>query len=544
MGDTLLPQISPKQPSRLKKVSTEAPIVFGTAGSGKTRRILETLRYEWGVYLVAPGVDTSRNDSSIFRPVHGGASRDTQSLWNDMHQLQTMHGSSFFQRKLVHLLNSLLMTRVELLNLFREHRKGLGYTTWTRLQINCSQGCDMFDACWRLYRLVFSGIPVKDLSNLPEYSRILWCIDEAQTMLDTQMGQNFFSAMWRPGILRCIVSGTSLQLSEVRRLANKWSYWAVSRHKINVIRPVCLVDFDPSMIDSVELFEGLFMEHVHGIIDESAGQTARPLMVRAGRSLDFEINLSLQSKTALKAIVRCITLREFAPTSLMGELHRTLKEECRSFFGRYRWSTLFIEQVLKEILQRIANENDLPLILENATVPDQQGESLVKDAAMNARNAVRKALLDQLRRIKKESWIESLYKLAIWADVFNQSSIVTEQTARSVSQGFAHIKDLRYGEIRHDQVPPMNQNDPAKVDPDDADVSIEAVQVWMCEPLAVDAVMLHLRKTTDEYDKIMNEFLASSSQLDNGTQAILGKIAEFNLATVRHGIGFHHDVVR
>ncbi|KAF2814153.1 uncharacterized protein BDZ99DRAFT_232285 [Mytilinidion resinicola] len=42
--------------------------------------------------------------------------------------------------------------------------------------------------------------------------------------------------------------------------------------------------------------------------------------------------------------------------------------------------------------------------------------------------------------------------------------------------------------------------------------------------------MLHLR-TTKVYDRMMNDFFSASSQLDNGTQAVLGKIAEFNLTS-------------
>lgn len=306
--------------------------------------------------------------------------------------------------------------------------------------------------------------------------------------------------------------------------------------EIRVIGAASPVDFDSSMIDSVDSFKRLFKEHIQGIIDESASQRQGPLIVRAGRSLDFQVELSLPSQTHLKAIVkRIVSGATSEPKGIVDELCATIAQECRTFFGRYRWSTLFIEQFLKEILQETKGPMTLVDILNNVPDAEKRGESLVKDAATKAKRTVITALQGQLQRAKDEIWIESLYRLAIWADVFNQSSVIEDETARLVSEGFALVKNIGFEESPGNQALPANQNDLTRVNPNEVEEPVQVVRVWLCEPLAVDAVMSYLR-TTKVYDKMMNQFFSTSSQLDNGTQAVLGKLAEFNLASVSAGL--------
>lgn len=108
-----------------------------------------------------------------------------------------------------------------------------------------------------------------------------------------------------------------------------------------------------------------------------------------------------------------------------------------------------------------------------------------------------------------------MYKLATQADVVNQSSVIDDETARIVSEGFALIKEIGSGESRHSQVPLIDKEDPTDIDSDEAEEPIQVVRTWTWEPLAVDAVMLHLQ-TTKVCDMMMDAFFSYSSQLDNG----------------------------
>lgn len=149
---------SPPTALTSKPISIDAPILFGAAGTGETRRILDMLAGAWGMYAIAPGLNPYEKERNIVQPSYSGASRDTWSLWQDMNQIKAIIGCDFFNSQVQQMIDAWIWSREDLLAHFLIHHKGWKQTTssehWMRLQITCTEDFDPFDACWRLFRLI------------------------------------------------------------------------------------------------------------------------------------------------------------------------------------------------------------------------------------------------------------------------------------------------------------------------------------------------------------------------------------------------------
>ena len=484
-------------------------ILFSTAGIGKTRLILNTLDDRWGMYMMAPGVP--QGDSSLIQPVRCHASADTSSLFEDLSILKPV---LIFERvpfvQLVH-------ARRLVFDAFRDKQFAgphmINHHNWMLLQISCSRGCDPFDATWRLVRYIKPKSEVKY-----KYDMKLWCLDEAQIAFEDPSASSMLMSLWieiDSPISSAILAGTSLKLGEARDMivqARDMRYRKELQIKTNFER-----------VENPDGFWDLFEDHFWSLVDETkqkkaamvpASKSTVPMVSRAGRMLDFEVDLSdteYQKLERLRQIRRSADPEECDLHDLRC-LHQVISKECSHFFGRYRWSVLFIEQLLKEAIKAIKDMGHV-------------SQLSVSDAVSSTIMSITEALSSQLERIKDKPWIEDLYWMAIRADVFSQSSILEDETACLVSEGFALVIP--------DQVVPQTPKKKTKArqkPPNDIAEKGNYVKSILCEPLTVKAVMEYLH-TSGNYEKMMDKFF-SLLQVDNLSQSSLGNIGEYVLASI------------
>ena len=501
-------------------------VLFSTAGTGKTRYILDILDKHWGVYMVASGTPTGY--SNLLRPVRCGASADTSSLLQDWDIMESTTRTRSIQ--------SIVEARQILFHAFRDRGKKSGQSTifsrhnWMRLQISCTEDCDPFDAIWRLIRFI-PTISWKYYHS--EYDALkYWCIDEAQVAFDGREPNSIL-----PSLLKAIdhlpsfdcfviIAGTSLRLKQVQEFMKaevlKWL------DPPPELKPGFKTVTEFPVIETSESFWALFKDHFWNLVAEMTQQTnalqeARPpmpLVVRAGRALDFEFKLSGRQRKELDRLRRLaglkgVVLPDPAEPDL-DKLYQDISNKCTYFFGRYRWSTLFIEQLLKGAISAITSP------------PDGDVSTLsVSGAVDSSVELITHALSNQLKRIQNEPWIEDLYWMAIRADLFSQSSIMEDDSACLISEGFALVKPFDQDCPKKSKKKAKEKSTPGTTDNQHSD---KLVRVMLCEPLTVHVVMEHLR-TSGKLEKTMNKFFALL-QLDNMHQTAIGTMSEYLLTSV------------
>ena len=102
--------------------------------------------------------------------------------------------------------------------------------------------------------------------------------------------------------------------------------------------PIKVTNLD--IITSKDQFWTLFQSHLLAIFGAigTVTDTENTLPTRAGRSLDFKVSLS----------PKLVALSNFDRLDASSkDLHNFITTECSQFFGRYRFSTLFIKHILK-----------------------------------------------------------------------------------------------------------------------------------------------------------------------------------------------------
>ena len=258
-------------------------ILFSTGGTGKTRKILNTLCVRDGVYMVAPSVEPT-TDSSILQPNRSGASKDTLSLLQDLSRL----GHALWPEVMTQFCcASLLLARSVTFQLFQDHATSRQYLksanakrerliipsdlrrAWMRLQISCTQRCDPFDAIWRFIRIMptyplWSGEAEYDYDISRRLK--LWFIDESQTAFASPQTTAILLGICE-GVRRnhanFVLSGTSLELVEATAFVEnlKESSYLRNYGPLEVI-------FISEMIDSTSSFSNFLEKHVSDLITE------------------------------------------------------------------------------------------------------------------------------------------------------------------------------------------------------------------------------------------------------------------------------------
>lgn len=437
---------------------TTTTILFSTSGTGKTRRLLDLLTQNFGMYIIAPGVpqrssgseNANLENSTLLRPVRSNASRDTSSLQEALNaapfKISEFDASG--------LCITILFARLIVFAVFRkllqsQNAKPTPYT-WIQLQVNYSELSDPFDLAWRLIRL--------DLDNCHEHAQwqplqvnqgLIWCIDEAQAALETPVGGKILDEIWFDVFnlhSKAILSGTALRLSELKGMIDPWAepHDEVSAQELGYGHSGMIYweTTNVQKINDVVSFWTLYRQHMQDIVNESTqiqeldpdlqSLAQRPLRARAGRPLGFRLDLSYLE--ALRVLIR---INEFQDKSKLKpqyvylvNIRTAINDHCFTFFGRHRWSTLFIEQILKQAVDSLQKYQTL-------------GQHSVTNAARDAAQATENALQIQLSCIKDKSWAEDLYWIAIRADVFSQSSVIEDTFAHLVSEGFAIVEGLQ-----------------------------------------------------------------------------------------------------
>lgn len=459
---------SPPAPSnaklnRLSEIGeASTSILFSTAGTGKTRLLLDLLSESLGMYIMAPGVPVrpagseaaTVGVSTLLRPVRGNASRDTLSLWESLDKA-TFKIEVLDARELG---ATIVYARTMVFDTFTKHfpeysnPDPITCQVWMQLQVNCIPHFDPFDLAWRFARL--------DLETSKTYAEswissddddFIWCIDEAQVALETRIGEELLECIWTQSLntvrrlrSKVILSGTALQLKEVRRVIEKMAqpYEVNAQNTESDLWMMYSTMPILRKIDSFPLFWDLYQRHMQDILLENKAIQRNPalqsvaecpLKTCAGRPLGFGLNFSnLPALDPLLQINDSQNQSQLpAPPGDLSRIRTAINNHCPKFFGRYRWSTLFIEQILYQAVISIQRDGSL-------------AQLSVEDAAKEAAGAVEKALQTQLSRVKGKAWVERLYWMAIRADVYSQSSIIDDKSAMMVSEGFALVEKLRY----------------------------------------------------------------------------------------------------
>ncbi|MCJ1471152.1 hypothetical protein MMC07_009800 [Pseudocyphellaria aurata] len=450
-------------------------LLFSTPGTGKTYKILKHLSSRRGMYFVAPNIQPSSDGPTMLQSTRGGASSDTSSLFEDLKSLrrtellvQNFHIDS--------LVESLKCARFVLWDVFRKMiDPGMEYAQWTQLQVSCSKHSDPFDATWRLQRLLVSDNWFRTLSKSQEVMQVC-CFDEAQSVFDDPLAEAILKRLWNRSVdsmdpMDCILSGTSLQLTK----ANAFVEGGFRFPGIDEDSHLSVTDL--GRVTSHNFWK-FFRDYLNAILMETRvlQDKTKPLLARAGRSLDFSLNLTEELQQEL------LELRN--EDSNPQSLHSFLATECTFFFGRYRFSAL---RHPKRNSKRYRDRKE--------------------------------GLWDQLDKVQDASWVGDLYWMAIRADVFSQSSIVEDKTARLVSEGFAMVESMESAQTSSGQTPSTNVRD------GETKTEGRLVKVVLCEPLAVYAVLKYL-KEKEKYDGWMDRFF-SLLQIDNVDQSTIGKITEY-----------------
>jgi len=165
--------------------------------------------------------------------------------------------------------------------------------------------------------------------------------------------------------------------------------------------------------------------------------------------------------------------------------------------GRYRWSTTYVEAILAEATRLEHGMSTLAAIRD-----------IVEGARQNTSTLATKGLQRQIRRMTaqgKSGLVQDLHRAGIRAEIMWRPTIFLDpRHAELVTYGSALVE--HYGS--------------------------DDVKFKLAEPLAVHAIMCHLRgKGLDEYHQLMLQWLIHT-QDDHEVQAMFGKAAEWYIAAV------------
>ncbi|KAI8717224.1 hypothetical protein NCS52_00797600 [Fusarium sp. LHS14.1] len=162
--------------------------------------------------------------------------------------------------------------------------------------------------------------------------------------------------------------------------------------------------------------------------------------------------------------------------------------------GRYRWSTIYIEEIML-LSQKLASEN--ASLVEIRAMIDQARKKTNEEAV--------EALKEQIRKMKaagKAQLVRDLFRAGIRAEIMSTPTIFQDQSyAELVTYGFA-----------------LTERDG------------ETIKYTLAEPIAVHAIMEYLRtEGGEDYHKLMRLWLVDT-QDDHEVQAMFGKATEWFVA--------------
>ncbi|EEU36522.1 uncharacterized protein NECHADRAFT_81200 [Fusarium vanettenii 77-13-4] len=162
--------------------------------------------------------------------------------------------------------------------------------------------------------------------------------------------------------------------------------------------------------------------------------------------------------------------------------------------GRYRWSTIYIEEIML-LSPKLASKN--------ASLAEIR--AMIDQARKKTNEAAVEALKEQIRKMKaagKAQLVRDLFRAGIRAEIMSTPTIFQDQSyAELVTYGFA-----------------LTERDG------------ETIKYTLAEPIAVHAIMEYLRtEGGEDYHDLMRQWLVDT-QDDHEVQAMFGKATEWFVA--------------
>jgi Arc/MetJ family transcription regulator len=213
----------------------------------------------------------------------------------------------------------------------------------------------------------------------------------------------------------------------------------------------------------------------------------------------------------MSSIIQNIYPRVATPNTSLSGIAATLHTGLRNLFirtmikshsigqrGRYRWSTVYIEEMI--------------LLCQRLTTPGStlsEIRMIIKEAECRTTAAAIDALKGQIRKMKsagKEDLVQDLFRAGIRAEMMSSPTIFLKPNfAQLVTYGFALVQ--------------RDEN---------------TIRYTFSEPIAVRAVMEYLpTEGGNEYQDLMLQWLVHT-QDDYEVRAMFGKATEWFVAMVRH----------
>ena len=207
------------------------PILFAVAGSGKTQSIFNLLAANWGQYLVSGHISNSlAHQDSILRPHRGGASKDTQWLFELFKRLKARSDGPSSSARYSAAIKELLENRKVLMTLLIKQMAS-NYSGgqlskeiyWLMFQTTCTPKYDPFIQTLQL-RLTLCQFPYCTPKTYLHHSTQLMrtVLDEAQNELDPFWNERppliDFIKAFIPASDFFSVSGTSLRMRDCQGL--------------------------------------------------------------------------------------------------------------------------------------------------------------------------------------------------------------------------------------------------------------------------------------------------------------------------------------
>lgn len=204
-------------------------ILFAVAGSGKTQSIFNHLAANWGHYLVSGHVsDSLAHQDSILSPRRGGASADTQWLFELFKRLKTKNdqplNSTFYSSAIVELLANRQTLMERWIGLIDTELNGPQLSQsiyWLLFQTTCTPKYDPFIKTLEL-RMLLGPFSTLNTDTYKPTTFSLTVIDEAQHELDPFWNKQppLFDFINANSLLRnrVSISGTSLRMKDCQEV--------------------------------------------------------------------------------------------------------------------------------------------------------------------------------------------------------------------------------------------------------------------------------------------------------------------------------------
>jgi hypothetical protein len=523
-------------------------VILAVAGSGKSQRLFDYLALNIGHYIVSGKVPSSKDDPmSLLNPNRGRTSQDSRILSEFVKACRTEN--AYLESELW---TVLFRNRQITLHFFLKALGNLNPSdpaaSWLIFQTMCSEGFDPFLEGFQIL-LLFEGIKYgAENGGLPDTSHlhVVFCLDEMQCeMVDGETTQPLDSFLNSIPVQSdettltnqpLIGAGTSLQYQKCANIIGGQRRWLVEHSGPTAeVKPI--TDLKKILTDAD------FHDLCHRHVDKITERMVYLMALGAATTLHSLWNVLAPGETAAKKERFYKLVRRFVSTVAVQHgsnghamveqskaylrhliccnheppqiLNPKLATHSRSLLGRIRWSILFIERMLAQLLSGLEADGHLDNVRTSAQMGRQGAFNLEKrqEIYQNASASVGERIKTQLKaRIKDlkarnhHFIVKDLYQTAVRAHLLHRPTIF--QDTESLQMLEAGIASLRpSNELVSGRTPLLQE---------------------LAEPLVLQAVIEHLNEEQGRHERILQE-LIFDNQDDSST---FGKVTEYYLGWV------------